>query len=204
MNDGYSIIKLEFNFTFLDTVYTDLSISPNGFVCLGINDECDQDIRPAPFDVLVILNYDLDTARSGSGQIYYKTLSLDSNEFRSTKIYTNLLDPSFVPTNTFVITYDEVLPNDKSLNSRASFEVFLSTDSIKSYVLYKYKACPSDLALKASSGLTHNNTGNLKEVIIDHGQQCTSSNVGQTGVWVIEVTNSASGKNLISYKQNLN
>jgi hypothetical protein len=204
MNDGYSIIKLEFNFTFLDTVYTDLSISPNGFVCLGINDECDQDIRPAPFDVLVILNYDLNTARGDSGQIYYKTLSLDSNEFRSTKIYTNLLDPSFVPTNTFVITYDEVLPNDKSLNSRFSFQVYLSTDSIKSYVLYKYKACPSDLALKASSGLTHNNTGTLKEVIIDHGQQCTSSNVGQTGVWVIEVTNSASGKNSILSKQNLN
>jgi hypothetical protein len=91
----------------------------------------------------------------------------------------------------------------RRLNSRASFQVFLSTDSIKSYVLYKYKACPTDLALKASSGLTHSNSGILKEVIIDHGQQCTSSNVGQTGVWVIEVTSSASGKNFILSKQNL-
>jgi hypothetical protein len=88
MNDGYSFLKLDFNYTFFDTVYTELSISPNGFVCLGINHECDQDIRPAPFDVLVILNYDLDTARSGSGQIYYKTLSYGLERILGQQKYT--------------------------------------------------------------------------------------------------------------------
>ena len=167
-----------------------------GYICLGNNTLCKQDIRPTAYDIVVGLNYRLDSARNGSGQIYYRTLSLDSNEYKLTKIYLNLLNPAFTPENMFMITYDEVLSYDKYSNSRVSFQVFLLADSIKSYVLFKFNKCPPDLTLRSSSGLNYRNkvTESLKEIPIDNGQQCTSSNVGQTGIWVIEVTNLASGK----------
>jgi hypothetical protein len=96
-----------------------------------------------------------------------------------------------------MITYDDVLTSDPSnFYSTASFQVFLLSSSIKSFVLFKFKSCLTDLFLRASSGLTHNDMSTLKEVRIADGQQCTSSNVGQTGVWVSDVTTSSSGINL--------
>ena len=166
-----------------------------GYVCLGINKACDQDIRPMPYDILVGLNYGLDTLRNESGQIYYKTLMMDSAEFTLAKIYVNLYNPTFIPVNAFMITYDHVSSYDKSSNSKVSFQVFLLADSIKSYVAYKFISCPADLTLKALVGLNHNQSANtLKEVAIDNGQQCLYSNVGQMGVWLSEVTSSITGK----------
>ena len=145
-----------------------------------------------PFDILVALNYDLDTARNGSGQIYYKHLSADSSEFALAKIYVNLFSPIFMPKNIFVITYDEVMSVDTNLLPKVSFQVFLSTDSTKSYVTYKYKTCTTELTYKATSGINHKH--NVEKILIENGQQCSSSNIGQTGVWVIEVTSLTTGK----------
>jgi hypothetical protein len=80
-----------------------VSISTNGYVFLGENSNM-------PYDILVGLNYDLDTSRPGSGQIYYKSLTSNSFDFKSFKTYLNLFDPYFEPTNIFMITYDNVLP----------------------------------------------------------------------------------------------
>ena len=166
-----------------------------GYVCLGTNKACDQDIRPMPYDILVGLNYGLDTSRNGSGQIYFKTLMMDSAEFTLAKIYVNLLNPTFMPLNVFMITYDQVLLNDQSSSSKVSFQVFLLADSTKSYVAYKFSSCPTVINARPLAGLNHNQSvASLKEVTIDNGQQCSNSNVGQTGVWVGEVTSSASGK----------
>ena len=87
-----------------------------------------------------------------------------------------------------MITYDNVLPFDRSSNSRVSFQIYLLTDSIKSYVIFKYTSCPNDLTLEASSGLNSNNNGNLTEILIPQDQECSSSNVKQKGFWVSEVT----------------
>ena len=73
-------------------------------------------------------------------------------------------------------------------NSRVSFQIYLLTDSIKSYVIFKYTSCPNDLTLEASSGLNSNNNGNLTEILIPQDQECSLSNVKQKGVWVSEVT----------------
>ena len=68
-------------------------------------------------------------------------------------------------------------------NSRVSFQIYLSTDFVKSFDTFKFKSCPKDLTLEASSGLNYKKIDeSLQEVIIVNGQQCIGSNVGQTGV----------------------
>ncbi len=162
-----------------------MSISPNGYICLGENTKCKNSQRPSVDDILVGLNFDLDPTRNrnSSGQIYTKKLNSESKAFVSTP---------FVPVNTFVITYDDVLPSllTKS-NATAAFQIFLSTDSTeKSYVIFKFKSCLKGNTLYASSGLTHQKNGDqFHEIIIPDGQQCTGNNIDQAGLWITEVTN---------------
>ena len=116
------------------------------------------------------------------------------------KVYVNLIDNDFLPTNVFMITYDSILPKDKGSTSTTSFQIFISTDSNlnKSFVTFKYNSCPQGITLLASSGLNSGkNSIELDEVLIDNDLQCTGSNVEQTGVWVSEVTNISAGIYLI-------
>ena len=173
-------------------MHAQLKIFSDSIVIFIILLFCKGSIRPSLSDILVALNYDLDTTRIGSGQIYYKNLKEDSNEFILAKIYLNLFDPLFEPMNMLMITYDDVLSIDPTLFSKVSFQVFLASDSTKSFVVYRYKSCPSELTLKASSGFTYRK--DTEKIIIENGQQCSSSNVGQTGIWVVDVTRSTTGK----------
>jgi hypothetical protein len=158
-------------------------------VCLGWNSKCDSSIRPSGHDIVIGLNCELSPRRAWSGQIYFKNLVSNSADFESAKIYLNLFDPDFEPQQIFMITYDNVLPYSSTSISLTSFQIYLSTDSVKSFVTFKFKSCPKDLTLRASSGLNYIRIdGNLQEVIIDDGQQCIGSNVGQVGVWVNDVT----------------
>jgi hypothetical protein len=201
----FKIVNLEFSFAYFETFYTQITLSSNGYVCLGSNTRCDNKQRPSPCDILVGLNYDLDPSRNGSGQIYYKSLSIDSIEYISAKVYLNLLNPDLEPTNIFMVTYDEILPVNSLLNSRVSFQIYLlSFASIsKSFVIFKFNSCPNSDTLLSSSGINFkNNASALQEVIIINGQQCTSSNVNQTGVWVTETTSYTSGFYLNSNLRN--
>ena len=87
-----------------------------------------------------------------------------------------------------MITYDNVLPFDRSSNSRVSFQIYLLTDSIKSFVAFNFGSCPTDLYFSSAAGLNYNNEGIFEKFIIPKGKECLSSNVGKTGVWVLEVT----------------
>ena len=164
-----------------------MTINTNGYVCFGENEDCGNLKRPSPHDLMIGLNYDLDTTRNGSGQIYYQNLNNLSTKL-TPFLYVNLLNTLFVPENVFMITFDNVLPFGNS-NSRISFQIFLLTDSIKPYVTFKYTSCPNDLTVLASSGLNYNNDRKLEEFLIGYYQECTSSNVKQDGIWVIEVNN---------------
>jgi hypothetical protein len=183
---GYENVDLGFTFKYIGTEYTRVSISTNGYVCLGNNNyECGISKRPFGHDILIGLNCDLDPEREGSGQIYYKNLDSNSIYFKSF----NLFNLDFEPQQIFMITYDNVLPSYIYSTSIASFQIYLSTDSVKSFVVFKFKSCPKDLIYYASSGLNYKGIdGNLKEVIIPNDQQCIGSNVGQAGVWVSDVT----------------
>jgi hypothetical protein len=189
MDEGNELVDLGFTFQYFWSDYTRVSISSNGYVCLGNNSECDSYKRPSGHDILIGLNIDLDPRREGSGQIYYKHLDSNSLDFSSVKIYLNLFNPEFEPEQIFMITYDNVLPYSSASASVASFQIYLSTDFVKSFVTFKFKSCPKDLTYFASSGLNYKRIdGKLQEVIIANGQQCSGSNVGQTGVWVSDVT----------------
>jgi hypothetical protein len=183
---AYKVVDLGFKFKYIGTDYTQVSISSNGYVCLGYNSKCGSYTRPSPHDILVGLNCDLDPTREGSGQIYYKRLDSNSIYFKSF----NLFNPGFEPQQIFMITYDNVLPPYWSFSSSVtSFQIYLSTDSVKSFVTFKFKSCPKDITLEVASGLNYIRiNGSLQEVIIANGQQCTGSNVGQAGVWVSDVT----------------
>jgi hypothetical protein len=203
MDDVYEVVDIGFKFRYFDTDYTQVSISSNGYVCLGNNYECGSYTRPSPFDILVGLNCYLNPTREGSGQIYYKQLNSNSLDFESTKIYLNLFNPDFEPQQIFMITYDNVLPSIwVNSNSITSFQIYLSTDSVKSFVIFKFKSCPKDLKYDYyhSSGLNYKRIdGSLQEVIIPNGQQCSGSNVGQAGVWVSDVTSKGEIKALFFY-----
>jgi hypothetical protein len=189
MDDGYKVVDLGFIFQYFWSDYTQVSISSNGYVCLGNNSECYRQSRPTPFDILIGLNIGLDPTREGSGQIYYKQLNSNSLDFTSAKVFLNLFNPEFEPEQIFMITYDNVLPYSSASASVASFQIYLSTDFVKSFVTFKLKSCPTGLTLQSSSGLNYKSgDGKLQEVIIANGQQCSGSNVGQTGVWVSDVT----------------
>jgi hypothetical protein len=187
---NYKVVDLDFTFKYFSTEYTQVSISSNGYVCLGNNSECYSPTRPSPHDILIGLNIDLDPTREGSGQIYYKRLDSNSFDFTSVKIYLNLFNPEFEPEQIFMITYDNVLPYLSSVStSVTSFQIYLSTDSIQSFATFKFKSCPTDLEYHSSSGLNYKRIdGTLKEVKIEDGQQCIGSNVGQAGVWMNDVT----------------
>jgi hypothetical protein len=199
MDEGYAVVDFGFTFQYFWSDYTQVSISSNGYVCLGDNSKCNSQSRPTPFDILVGLNCDLDSTRKGSGQIYYKRLDSNSLDFQSTKIYLNFFDLDFEPQQIFMITYDNVLPFSSASSSVASFQMYLSTDSVKSFVAFTFKSCPTDLTLKASSGLNYKRiNGDFQELIIENGQQCIGSNIGHVGVWVYDVTSNSKLK-LIFY-----
>jgi hypothetical protein len=186
----YKVVDIGFKFRYFNTNYTQVSINSNGYVCLGNNSECWKQQRPSPHNILIGLNIDFDPTRKGSGQIYYKRLDSNSLDFTSSIIYLNLFSPDFEPQQIFMITYDNVLPYYWSYStSVTSFQIYLSTDSVRSFVAFKFKSCPTDLTLQSSSGLNYKSgDGKLQEVLIPNGQQCIGSNVGQTGVWVSDVT----------------
>ena len=189
---GYTVVNLGFSFKYCDKIYNTVSISVYVYICFGVVPACEQGIRPSPYDILVGLNYGLNPTIPGSGQIYYEILGSGSVDFKAFT-YVNILNPTFVHKNILIVTYDSVLLTTNS-DSRVSFQIFLLTDSIKSYVIFKFTSCPSGLTLRALSGLTFNYNGRLKTLIIPNYQHCISSNVGQTGVWVTEVTSYSLGK----------
>lgn len=192
MVNGYSIADIGFNFTYFGKIYTQVSISTNGYVCFDDNIECSNGIRPSSSDILVGLNVDLNTEISGSGQIYYKTLndSIISN-------YVNLINPTFVSNNIFMITYDNVFTEYWVIPlSRVSFQIFLLTDSKKSFVVFKYISCP-DGYFWTYSGLNYKIGENSEELNIEKFKECVSSNVKQNGIWMTEVTDYKLGKNSI-------
>ncbi len=189
-NDGHEVVNLGFTFKYCDKTFTQVSISSNGYVCLGVNSLCSSYRRPSPHEILVGLNHDLNPTKIGSGQIYYVRLASDAFEFKLANTYVTVLQTSFLATNIFMITYDDVLIYS---NVKASFQIFLIINEVKSFVIFKYKSCPNDATLYSSSGLNHKYGIYLDEFIIANGQQCSSSNVGHKGVWVIEVTTYATG-----------
>jgi hypothetical protein len=192
MDYGYELVDLDFTFKYFGTNYTQVSITLNGYVCLGSVLPCD--------DILVGLNFDLSSKREGSGQIYYKKLDSNSVDFASTKIYVNLFNPDFDPQQILMITYDNVFPYYFLSTSLTSFQIYLSTDFVKSFVTFKFKSCPKDLDFYYWPGLYYIRIdNNLQEVIITNGQQCKGSNVGQTGVWVSDATSSGKLKHFLLF-----
>jgi hypothetical protein len=199
MNYGIEVVDLGFKFRYFDNDYTQVSISFNGYVCLGDNSKCSGNKSPSPHDILIGLNYVVDPTSVENGQIYHKRLDSNSLDFESAKIYSNLFKSDFEPQQIFMVTYDNVLLYFPGSTYIASFQIYLSTDSIQSFATFKFESCPKDLEYLSSSGLNYKRIdGSLREVIIANGQQCSGSNVGQAGVWVSDVTSKSNFK-LILY-----
>jgi hypothetical protein len=159
-----------------------VSISSNGYVCLGTNYGCGSSKITTSSDIIVGLNYDLNPTASGSGKIYYQSLSSNSTFFQPVCDIVNSLDTFFIPKNIFMITYDGVYI--VSGYDTASFQIFLLTNFLKTYVIFQYASCLNGLSLLSPSGLNFLVSGSLKQIIIEN--QCDSTNVNQTGVWVYE------------------
>jgi hypothetical protein len=180
-DDASILVNLGFTFIYGGTSYSQVTISTNGCVCLGSLTNCHNRPRPSSSDIFVGLDYDLDTRKTG--QIYYQNVASGSSNFIWSQSKVNLANPSFLAKSVFMITYDNVMTFSQPSTSIASFQIFLLSDSSSNtYVTFSYKSCLSGLTLLSPSGLTFRNG-----TIIRIDQQCTSSNVGQTGIWIMNI-----------------
>jgi len=163
-----------------------VSISTNGYVCFGYNSMCSSIQRPAYANLLSGLNFDLNTNRYGSGQIYYQNLNPNSTFFQSASDTVKLMNSTIEPTNIFMITYDAVIPYSSGYDAtyKATFQIYLMRDLTASYVIFQYTSCLKGLSLLATSGLVYNYAGSWHQDQIT--SECSSSNVNRTGIWVFD------------------
>ena len=185
-DDNYGTISINFNFKYFGQSYSQLTISTNGYISFGTSSSTSGNWISAIY-------YDLDTRTSGG--IYYQNLNSQSVDFNSIKSDLNRLNPTFVPTNLFRITYDNVPIKDKS-SLLSSFQIVLASDSSKSYVLFKYIKCSYDVFYSATElfYLSSNLQQMSKRVSFN---PCTETNVNLPGTWVLDVT-SLNGKRFLS------
>ena len=111
----------------------------------------------------------------------------------------NRLNDSFVPTNLFRITYDNV-PNYGSSSYIASFQIILASDASNSYVLLKYTSCLASSYVTQVPALYYLSADGdymSSQISLD---PCTETNVNQEGTWVFDVSSSNNRKlNIIEY-----
>ena len=157
-----------------------MTISTNGFVYFSLGSTSGS----ASGNSISALNYDLDTRYSGG--IYYQNLNSQSNDFNSIRADINRLNSSFVPTNLFRITYENV-PAYSSSSLIASFQIILASDSSKSYVVLKYTSCLSSSSLRELPGLYYLNS-NGQQMSNQFTNPCSSSNVNLIGTRVFDVS----------------
>ena len=182
---NYVVVPLNFTFTYFGVPYTNVTLSENGYVCLGYNFWCHEYYRPSSFDIMVGVNYYLAPERSDSGKIFYTKLGPESSFFKLAEGYVNLFSSTFKPDIVYMITYDGVRTSFYYLQQQLSFQIFITSNSEKSFVIFKFIMCPTDIDYYAPSGLTLTSGESFS---IPNKKQCLSSNVGQKGVWVIDVT----------------
>ena len=140
------------------------------------------------------LNFQGDTSIYGG--IFYQNLNSPSNAFNRTKSTINRVNSGFVPTNMFRITYLNVPKpySNNPLTAKASFQVILASDSVKSYVVLNYTDCLAGAPLETYPGLLYlNQNGQQSSVFLEN--PCSSSNINLIGNWVFDVTNENSKKN---------
>ena len=120
------------------------------------------------------------------GKIYCSFIMDDFKIFYTSKAYINMLNATFVPTKVIMITYDRVMNSFDSSNL-TTFQIFISSNSAKSFVAFKYITCQASIISR--SGLNHHNQMGTWTEEPTFDNPCESSNVGHTGVWVFDVTN---------------
>ena len=186
-DDNSDAVSINFNFNYFSQSYSQLTINTNGYI--NFDTSSGGNIAASGSYFISGLNYDLDSRTSGG--IYYQNLNSQSSDFNSIKSDLNRLDATFVPSNLFRITYDNVLLYGSSVNS-VSFQIILASSSSKSYVLLKYTTClSSSFALRTLPGLYYLVNGQQTFIPISNSS-CSASNVNLAGTWVFNVT-SATG-----------
>jgi hypothetical protein len=180
-DDNSGPVLINFNFNYFSQSFTQLTISTNGFVYFSLGSTSGS----AYGNSISALNYDLDTRTSGG--IYYQNLNSQSSAFNSIKSDLNRLDATFVPTNLFRITYDNV-PNYGSGSYIASFQIILASDSSKSYVLLKYTSCLTSSFLTNMQALYYLSANGQSLSSQMSLNPCTGTNVNQVGTWVFDVS----------------
>ena len=181
-DDNYGTVSINFNFNYFGQSFSQLTINTNGYFNFGTSSGS---ITASGTYFISGINIDLDTRTSGG--VFYQNLNAQSSAFNSIKSDLNRLDASFVPTNLFRITYDNV-PLYGYSSTSVSFQVILAGDSSKSYVLFKYTTClSSGFALLTLPGLYYLVNGQQTLVPISNSS-CSNSNVNLAGTWVFNAT----------------
>jgi len=182
-DDNFGTVSINFNFNYFSQSFSQLTINTNGYFNFGTSSS--GSITASGSYFISGINYDLDTRTSGG--VYYQNLNSQSSAFNSIKSDINRLNASFVPTNLFRITYDNV-PLYGSSSSRISFQIILASSSSKSYVLLKYTTClSSSFTIRTASGLYYLSSSG-QQLSNQPSNPCTNSNVNLAGTWVFDVS----------------
>ena len=183
-DDNFVNMSINFNFTFFRNTFSSLILSTNGFAYFS-GTKCCYVTQPDMSNLISGFNYDLNTLNGGT--IYYQNLFAtdSSNGFALVLADLNRLNSTFVPTNVFRITYENVLKYASDTDS-TSFQIVLASDAAKSYVLLKYYLCIAN-ELK-TPGLYYMNTYGQQLSSLIAVNPCLSTNVNLNGTWVFDVT----------------
>lgn len=168
-----------FVFPYFDQSFSSCYISNNGFISFGYPiSYAYYTYPPSGQNIIAPLVYDLYSA--AGGDITYKSYGL--NDIATLNIIgteiNQLLNANFIPNNLFVITFDAV--KAFSVSGTVSFQIILSTDSIKSYLTVNYGH------LDFYCDLTPYYQYVINNVLGQNSFSCsaTSSNVNVNGKWV--------------------
>ncbi len=179
-DDNSETLLINFDFKYYGTYFTQFLIATNGFI------NFDNTYNASLGNAISALNYDLDTQTSGG--IYFQNLNSQSSVFNSIQTDLNLLEPYFVPTNLFRITFDNVT-NYGSGGYIATFQIILASDATKSYVLLRYTSCLTGLTLGKTPALYYLSASNGQQMSNQMSSNpCNGTNVNLGGTWVFDVT----------------
>ena len=190
-DDNYQSIKLNFTFQYFHRKINKLRVATNGFVELHVQKSGWIAMYTNQTNSISGFNYDLSTLYAGA--IYYEDVKSESSLFSMIKKDLNLLIPSFVPVNIFIISYENVPSSSSDFKELVSFQIIIAIDSVKSYIALKYYSCLSNVTLLTTPGLYYvegNNPSKKYNVqnLIKIEDPCFSSNVNSSGTWIFDVS----------------
>lgn len=181
--DDYSFpVNLNFSLPFYGKIFNSLYININGYILFDTNYSS---YYHPPFDFThAVTPFCSDLYTQTGGNIYYKQIKNETIlKLIGDEINNSTNKTSFLPNNSFTITYDSVRAYPGISNRNVSFQIIFSTDSNQSYVTLNYGRL--DFEPNETSSIQFNALGFFNKYFFTNLK--SSSNVDLAGKWIFNL-----------------